>query len=466
MKTISNNRRVSKVVLLCLVILFTIHVYASGQQKKSSGLPVRSRGQLIFDVDICQYQLNENKTLVEISYSLNLAQLAAKKSSADSNAVLNVTIMLNNNSKKSLTKLHERKVVSLSNLRKRKEGYNFIDMKRFELMPQAAAMELTVEDSASGMRGRVVYPLKVRKFDDSFSMSDLFFVSHVQKASGESIFKKHGVFLIPNPSRMFYVSDKGPKVFIYYEVNNLAYTANFKSYYRVDYSVYGLDGKEVLPLTSKMVLKSALAGARVEIIPIDGFVTGVYKLALSVTDVQSSESKTEYRYFQVFNKDNEKNLILPMSDQDVVKYLNQIKYIASDTELKIFKKLNSRGKQQFLLNFWKSRDPDPSTPENEFMEEHFRRLAYCKTHFQGGVNSDMGRVYIQYGPPVDKQRDFSSIEYSQPVIIWTYAIDGRSEFVFADRSGDGKYVLVHSTCRDEYSNPHWMDDLRQGTGKK
>ncbi len=451
---------------LCFILILVLNAYVFGQSESRSGLPVRSRGQLVFDVDIYQYQGNQGKTVVEIAYSLNLSGLSAKHSAADSNVVLKIDYRLIKSGEKSLTKLNERKEVLFSSLGKNSGDYNLIDMKRFEFYPQLITLELTIKDSASGMTGRIVYPFKIRKFDNSFSISDLFFVSNVQKSEGKSIFKKHGVFLIPNPSRTFYARAENPKLFVYYEINNFVYKVDSQSNYRVDYTVYGLDGKEIIPLFSKIVLKAAPFSARVEVIPLKSLGTGVYKLMLSVTDVESSVSQTVVRYFQVYAEDDNDNLILPMTSQDVKKYLDQIKYIASDMEVNIFKKLNARGKQQFLLNFWRSRDPDPLTPENEFMEEHFRRLAYCNSHFQGGSNSDMGRIYILYGPPVDIQRDFSSIEFSKPVIIWTYAIDGRSEFVFADRSGDGKYVLVHSTYRDEYSNPNWMEDLKQSINRK
>jgi len=466
MKSILSKKKSGGVVFLCFVFFLSLQIYASIPSEKSSGLPVRSYGRLAFDVDICQYRLTEDKTLVEIFYSMNLTQLVSRYSTVDSNAVLNVDFRLITNTKKSLTELHERKVVSLYNLIQNNTGYNLIDLKKFELEPQSLIVELAVKDSASGLVGRVVYPLTVREFGSTFSLSDLFFVSHVQKATGESIFEKHGVFMIPNPSRVFYVKNKSSKLFLYYELNNLVYNSDSPSYYSVNYAIYGLNGKEVLPLTSKMVLKTAPLSARVEIIPLDGLSTGVYKLTLTAMDQKSSKSQTASRYFQVYSEDGEDNLLLPMSEQDVKRYFDQIKYIATNTEKTIFKQLNSKGKQQFLLNFWKSRDPDPATPENEFMEEHFRRLAYCEANFEGGINSDMGRIYIQFGPPIDVQRDFSSIEYAKPVIIWTYAIDGRSEFVFVDRSGDGKYALVHSTYRDEYSNPNWMNDMKQETNRK
>jgi len=455
------DKYLNKFIFLCVILFFIFQNLALFSSVREENLPVRSSGQLAFDVDICQYQFSKSKTLVEISYSLNLFQLVQKHASTDSNAVLNVDLCLTAAEGESLAKVHERKVISLSDLRQKRAGYAFIDLKRFGVVPQPLTVKLTIKDSSSTLTGQVIYPLIVRKFTNEFSLSDLFFISHVQKATKKSVFEKHGAFLIPDPSRIFYVKGKNSRAFVYYEINNLKYDANSPSYYSVSYAVHDLTGKEIISSTPKTVLKKSFSGARIEMIPLTGFSTGVYQLTLTVKDLTSTKSQTINRYFQVYAEDENNKLLLPMSEQDIKKYFDQIKYIATDTEKKIFKKLSPRGKQEFLLNFWKSRDPTPGTPENEFMEEHFRRLAYCKAHFQGEIDSDMGRIYIKYGPPIDIQRNFSSIEYSKPVIIWTYALDGRSEFVFVDRSGDGNYVLVHSTYRDEYKNPNWMNDIKQ-----
>jgi GWxTD domain-containing protein len=83
-------------------------------------------------------------------------------------------------------------------------------------------------------------------------------------------------------------------------------------------------------------------------------------------------------------------------DQDVV-------YIISDQERIIFKSFQSdQERQQFIEQFWLRRDPTPGTPENEYREEHYRRLAFVERFaYQGtpGWKTDRGRVYIAFGPP-------------------------------------------------------------------
>src|SRR5271166_191575 len=83
-------------------------------------------------------------------------------------------------------------------------------------------------------------------------------------------------------------------------------------------------------------------------------------------------------------------------DEDVV-------WIITDEELSAFKQLsNDEERDAFIEQFWLRRDPTPDTPENEYKEEHYRRIAYANEHFPAGFpgwRTDRGRIYIMYGPP-------------------------------------------------------------------
>jgi len=86
------------------------------------------------------------------------------------------------------------------------------------------------------------------------------------------------------------------------------------------------------------------------------------------------------------------------------KWLNEdVIYIISDQEKAAFERLTmDEERQHFVEQFWERRDPTPGTPENEFKEEHYRRIAYANSHWAKGTagwKSDMGRIYIKFGPP-------------------------------------------------------------------
>jgi GWxTD domain-containing protein len=60
-------------------------------------------------------------------------------------------------------------------------------------------------------------------------------------------------------------------------------------------------------------------------------------------------------------------------------------------------------RREFIANFWVSRDPDPSTPENEWREAFNRRVVFADETFGGdalrGSVTDRGRVFVLLGVP-------------------------------------------------------------------
>jgi len=83
-------------------------------------------------------------------------------------------------------------------------------------------------------------------------------------------------------------------------------------------------------------------------------------------------------------------------DQDV-------RYIISPEEEQAFKLLSTdEERDQFIEQFWLRRDPTPDTEENEFREEHYRRIQYANEHYAAGIpgwKTDRGRIYIVWGAP-------------------------------------------------------------------
>jgi GWxTD domain-containing protein len=101
------------------------------------------------------------------------------------------------------------------------------------------------------------------------------------------------------------------------------------------------------------------------------------------------------------------------------KWLNEeVVYIISDEEKKAFKTLaTDEEREQFVENFWLRRDPTPDTEENEFREEHYRRIAYANDRFASGIpgwKADRGRIYIEYGPPDEIESHPSGGTYERP----------------------------------------------------
>ncbi|HEY1254199.1 MAG TPA: GWxTD domain-containing protein, partial [Terracidiphilus sp.] len=95
-----------------------------------------------------------------------------------------------------------------------------------------------------------------------------------------------------------------------------------------------------------------------------------------------------------------------------------VSYIISDEERKAFKSLsNDEEREAFIEQFWLRRNPNPDSPENEFREEHYRRIAYANEHYAAGKpgwKTDRGHIYISLGPPDSIDSHPSGGSYQRP----------------------------------------------------
>src|SRR5215468_10208849 len=139
-----------------------------------------------------------------------------------------------------------------------------------------------------------------------------------------------------------------------------------------------------------------------------------------------------------------------------------VTYIITDEERKAFKKLATDDeRERFIEEFWRRRDPDPDTEENEFREQYYERIAYANEHFTSGIpgwKTDRGRIYISWGKPDEIESHPSGGAYDRPSYegggstttypfeIWWYRhLDGPGDGVeieFVDPTGTGEYHIA------------------------
>jgi GWxTD domain-containing protein len=118
-------------------------------------------------------------------------------------------------------------------------------------------------------------------------------------------------------------------------------------------------------------------------------------------------------------KQQKRNLNIELS-KTYKKWLNEdVVWIITDEERAAFKQLsNDEERDNFIEAFWQRRDPTPDTEENEYKEEHYRRIAYANEHFAAGIpgwKSDRGRIYIMYGPADEVDSHPSGGSYERPI---------------------------------------------------
>ena len=118
-------------------------------------------------------------------------------------------------------------------------------------------------------------------------------------------------------------------------------------------------------------------------------------------------------------KQQKKSLKIELS-KTYKKWLNEdVVWIITDQESAAFKQLsNDEERDNFHRAFWQRRDPTPDTEENEYKEEHYRRIAYANEHFAAGIpgwKTDRGRIYIMYGPADEVDSHPSGGTYERPM---------------------------------------------------
>jgi len=166
------------------------------------------------------------------------------------------------------------------------------------------------------------------------------------------------------------------------------------------------------------------------------FVLGGFVLSLGIVAAQSTAPAPSNKDDKKSGSDSSRQTIArPMTEKakkqaearlkkeletPYKKWLNEeVIYIITDEERKAFGGLKTdEERQQFIEQFWLRRDPTPDTEENEYREEHYRRIAYTNDQFASGIpgwKTDRGMIYVKYGPPDEREEHPSGGTYDRPI---------------------------------------------------
>jgi GWxTD domain-containing protein len=153
-----------------------------------------------------------------------------------------------------------------------------------------------------------------------------------------------------------------------------------------------------------------------------------------------------------------------------------VDYIITKDEKRAFLALTTdEERENFIENFWRRRDPNPDTEENEYREEYYERIAYANEHFSSGIpgwKTDRGRIYIAWGKPDSIETHPTGGAYDRPswegggstttypFEVWWYRhldnVGDGLEIEFVDPTGTGEYRLARDA--------HEKDALRNVPG--
>ncbi|MEK6553553.1 MAG: GWxTD domain-containing protein [Bacteroidota bacterium] len=408
-----------------LIMIFLLVSVISAQVEYSTNL--RTGKAINFSVDVGGFKSAiPNKTRMDFFVQVPYSSIQFVKKDDGFYANYNITLSFTDESKMNIIfERNWKERVKTTDFEQTLSSENFnLSYKTYDLNPGKYFVKCIVEDSDSRAASSKEIPLVVKQISDSLGVSDLMLVAeYVKDPSGEKI--------IPNvtasvtnrstsiPLYFEIYSDKTRDINIEYSLDDLKKNTSFKQ----------MEHLKVNPGTN--LIKHTINNV--------SFSVGGYLLNAVIKDndwkiIISVEKK-------IFSKIHG----VPLAITDLDKAVDQIVYIASPEELDFIKEGKSyEEKLERFLSFWDKKKPNSKTTDNPILYEYFRRVDYANKNFKGlgeGWRSDMGMIFITFGPPSSVERHPLDSN-TKPYEIWDYYELNRS-FVFIDQTGFGNYRLVN-----------------------
>jgi len=341
-----------------------------------------------------------------------------------------------------------------------------IDVLRLYLRPGQYLAHLQIDDIGSGRSGRRTDSLSVpdKNRSDSLVLSELQFAYSIHAVNDAEIqsanYKvKNGYYVEPNPSGVYAPEDS--TLLLYAELYNLE--SRFPTY---NVHIWVLDrfGGIVKDLGTETLDRPGESALLVYGLRIDNLSHGEpYMLACEVEQGEQVVTARRPFWLGIGARAPVASAESAFTEEDAELNRRLIAYLATSDEMAEYQALGLEGKRRFLDQFWRQRDPEPSTEKNEFFEEHLVRFHVANERFSrsmvqrdDGWNTDRGRVLITYGLPDEIILNPSSIG-TWGWERWEYRqIEGGVFFIFLDWKNLGDYRLMHSNKQGERWDPDWQ----------
>ncbi|PKP46860.1 MAG: hypothetical protein CVT94_13355 [Bacteroidetes bacterium HGW-Bacteroidetes-11] len=364
---------------------------------------------------------------------------------------------------------------------------NFIDQQRFALPNGSYTIDLTISDINKTSKPVIVsIPLEIAVPEDAISISGIQMIETFSKTTEQNLLSKSGYDLVPYVDN-FFPTDKS-KLTFYAEIYNPLPVSDDLDKFLISGHIESFESKKMLNDYVRIKREeSRQVIALFSEFDITNLPSGNYNLVVTVRNKKNEVIAQNTAFFQRFNA-NISNMATDLTSVDisssfVLRYTNMdtlresiksLRPIATQME-QIF--INSQlmssdihSLQQFLYNFWLTRNEvDPSGAWDKYRIEVIKVNNSYSTQVKKGYDTDMGRVYLQYGPPntiTDVPFDAGGLlnDPSIPYQIWHYyTINNRErnkKFVFAASELKVKdYTLIHSDATGEIQNYNWQREL-------
>lgn len=441
--------------------------------------------RLRLEVDYARFFGNDTLTYVEMYYAVRENAITYRPAEGKFVGGVNLTAAI----KKEGKIIQQQQWTSPAVVRDSSQfaaGHNMVGVTSFALSSGTYECEVGASDFYDPTRSdTVVFPLVVQHFPTSrVSLSDIEVCSSIRRSEPDTnnAFYKNTLEVIPNVSTVF--GEAVPVLFYYVEAYNLSLLPT--DYYKVRASVYDAAGKEMFRQDTR---KRRAGNSSVEVgtIKVHQLRGGTYTVVFELIDSVSNMAFSSSKKFFMFKPGEPPNYAVTETQQGVLESEFAVmteaeldadfapaKYFAGEDQIREFgafsrlteEKARVEAKRAFLYNFWKKQETAGLGWMNTTdRREYLKRVEIANRRFSGGYRkgwqTDRGRVYILYGEPSEVDRYPNSPD-NNPYEVWKYHQEqGGVIFVFVDRTGFGEWQLIHSSHRNEMSDPNWQNQVKK-----
>lgn len=453
----------------------------------SLALPANSTGDIDFSVDAVGFKGQDGYTFVEFYLLLRPSQFVLEEQKNKTyEASFTIGISVIDSTGAVVQSTSQPRVFQTDQpivINRRGEERVMIDEIAVSLQPGRYRANVRVYDEYGKREGKATKPFIADSYAENLLMvSDLQFSTLIKQDPSEPRFSKNGLSITPNPMRIFEkwpeTTEEGPykprTMYVYFELYHLAGSpSGDPTTYDLAYALknHTTGVRTALP-SQKNLAKSGTETLKVYALDFVSFPEAVYSLEVTAHDNSNGAQVTRESVFEVVQPPAPPPPTTVLTAPQADRGFRMLKFVASQRDLGLYKKLDLVGKTEFLINYWKDRDPTPGTPENEFMIVINERFSFAEFQL-GGADGDRGRVYMRYGEPEEIERHEADNE-TKGYQLWYYVsgVDGdptrreagnRDFFVFGDRLGVGKFELLNCSAKNDVYNPDWKNLLNLST---
>ncbi|MCB5250423.1 MAG: GWxTD domain-containing protein [Candidatus Cloacimonadales bacterium] len=319
--------------------------------------------------------------------------------------------------------------------------------------------QLIIKDKNSGDTNEI--QLDLFTIEDEALMSDIEVSQNVTKDSSKALelFHRGEYLYYVDPIPIFFNTQDS--LYFYCELYNLIEDNGYKS---ITENISIIKGDSVYFHDSNSLNFEDELREPYKTVPIKGLEEGFYQLVYDVQDHNSGKQYSKRTSFSIAKVHYNISRLFEDDDEE----FQLISYFLSNKEKKQWRKLNETGKKNFIDRFWKSRNPNPGSEENEYLLTIQKRVEHANwkySHYDKGWTSDMGRIYIKYGEPNEQNNyvtDLSAKYSRKDYVVWKYNY-GSKIFMFMDMYNSGRYALIYSKNDfGEKTDPNWRSFFEKG----